>query len=597
MTPIKVIKNRLSEDKLFLRRFMQLFLFIAVIFSVFTIYVYNNSRKVIEQEFINVGAQNLRNVENTVDELIMDTKYLISALIVDENFRLTYMSPEPEKIWSDYVRQIQNQLEILQSSREVVEAIYLYSEKSEAVYSSEGRYSKENLKDKKWFDKLDFDENGFSIFPYGMYEGSEYYDKSFAGYPYVICVAQRFLINGTQNIIAVMLNLSRFSYLKSIGEEDYQSIVMVSDDGKILYRYRQEKLAEPLSTVDYLVHYEPVAAEKVFIAKEGKEEIYCFAQVHSGECPWTYVFVTYLDDYASKVSTSQALLLVISGTGIMLVIFFCIYFVLLFFKPLWNLRSYLEFPDSGMLTQMNESKDVKYIVEKITQYTRVNQGLKEELQNRMILLEETELLALQSQINPHFLSNTLNLIHVKTTGILGYEHPLASMIVDTSKLIRYAIESTEMVTLRTEMEYTDIYLSILNERYGCGIAIRKDTEEEALLCKVPRLFIQPVIENAVFHGFSKNRKQPCDLEIDCFCVQEEKKYVVVRVKDNGKGMTEERIMELRRIADPEADTSENRIGFRNVIKRMRLIYGEDFSVEIDSKQGEGTCIALKFIYI
>ena len=227
--------------------------------------------------------------------------------------------------------------------------------------------------------------------------------------------------------------------------------------------------------------------------------------------------------------------------------------------------------------------------------------LKEELNDRLNLLNETQMTALQSQINPHFLFNTLNMMYVQATDSLGYEHSLPLMILDTSSLIRYAMNPEKMVTLETELSYTDIYLSILNLRYDNALQIIRNINQDALSAKVPRLFIQPIIENSVFHGFSNRRNEECILSIQCYRQATDNEasgeFVVVEIKDNGKGISENKLCELQESLKADAITSSKNIGLRNVIQRMNLIYTDQFTLGIESVTEKGTCFSLRFPYI
>lgn len=211
--------------------------------------------------------------------------------------------------------------------------------------------------------------------------------------------------------------------------------------------------------------------------------------------------------------------------------------------------------------------------------------------------------ALQSQINPHFLFNTLNMMYVQSTDSLGYDHALPVMILDTSSLIRYALEPEKMVSLETELSYTNIYLSILNLRYDNHLKIIRSISPDTLAAQVPRLFIQPLIENAVFHGFSNLRNEECILNIRCYrqiAADEASgggEFIVVEIRDNGKGIDDKKLDELRESLAFNAIASAKNIGLRNVMQRMNLTYADRFSLNIESSTEKGTCFSLRFPYV
>lgn len=592
------LKPRLSADKLFFRHFLQIFLAMAVIFTIFTVYTYRNSRQIIEKEFTNSAIQDLQNASEYVDSLIMDIKYMISTLVVNQNLKFFYASPSPESIWIDYSKQVQTQLTTLRHSKGAIETIYLYSEASDMVYSSTSQTYMSTFDDRYWLEQLNSDNSGFSIFPYAMRNM----------FPYVICVAKEFTVNNYRCAIAVMVNLTKIPILKSINENSYQNIYLISDSGEIIYRYKQDNLTEPLDTVEYLSHYTPDALENVYISSDSTNT-YSFAQIHSVDYAWSYVLITHLLNYTARLSTQQALLFATTTALIVFTLLFAIFFTMRSLKPIQNIREFLESPELLSSGKLSDSADIKYIAGRITQYIQTNQLLKNELQERLDLLNESQILALQAQINPHFLSNTLNLMYIQATDALGYDHSLPQMILDTSTLIRYAIEPSNMVSLETELSQTDIYLSILQQRYDKKLKIIHEIDSNTQKAKVPRLFIQPIIENAVFHGFSNRYDSECLLTIRC-CRRQARAYysdislndsakdfIMVQIQDNGKGICKEKLEELQNSLSEEALSRNKNIGLRNVVQRMNLIYSDQFSLNIKSSVGEGTCFTLTFPYV
>lgn len=588
--------RRLATDKFFLQHFLPLFLAMTVIFVLFTVYTYKNSRQIMEKEFTNSDIQDLKSLSEYVDGFIMETKYMIATLMVNENLKFFYASPSPETVWENYSRQIQAQLATLRYSREAIETIYLYSEASDTIYSSASHVYTHAFEDRYWLNMLEPDENGFCIFPYAMRNS----------FPYVICVAKEFTVNGYRCAIAIMVDLSAIPILASINENAYQSVYLISDDNEILYRHRQNALTAPLDTVDYLENYDSNATEKAEIVSEDTEA-FSFVQLHSSAYPWTYVLVTHLQNYTARLSTQQALIFAVSTALILFALLFAVIFAMRSLRPVQSIRQFLDSPEMLSSGQNSDSADIKYIAGRITQYIQSNQMLKDELQERLDILNETQILALQSQINPHFLSNTLNLMYIQATEALGYDHELPAMILNTSSLIRYAIEPTKMVPLKTELDQTDIYLAILDQRYDSDLTITHEIDETVLDAKVPRLFLQPIIENTVFHGFSDQEDTACILTIRCFRKQSadivDEDYhgdsVVVEIQDNGIGIPEEKLEELRRTlsAEEHIPSGGKGIGLRNVVHRMNLIYSNRFTMQIESRLQEGTCFTMVFPYV
>ncbi|WP_426454809.1 sensor histidine kinase [Paenibacillus sp. S-38] len=204
------------------------------------------------------------------------------------------------------------------------------------------------------------------------------------------------------------------------------------------------------------------------------------------------------------------------------------------------------------------------------------------------LLKELELQALQSQINPHFLFNTLNVLS-KLALLEGAERT-SDLIVSMSNLLRYNLGRLDRpVTLRDELQHLQEYVTIQQARFRDRVRFELQTEEEALQAGVPSLTLQPLVENAFLHGIA-------DLEqgavIRVAIARTPSDAVSVTVADNGAGMSEEVRQSLLRLEDVPEPKQSTGLGTRNVFKRLALYFGRDDLVTIDSAPGQGTRITL-----
>ncbi len=582
-------RESLRKHRGFFRFFIPLFLFITLLFIVFAVFTYQRSRRIMERELINASEQDLSGVAESIDQLVSDTKYIIATLVTNRTMQFFYSTNAPELLWEDYEAQLQAQLSVLRYSQEAIDDIYLYSDASQSVYSSSQHCYISGFADRFWLEQLQPDQSGFSVFPYAMKQK----------FPYVICVVKSFQAGGHHCAVAIMLDLSKVANLRAIGENAYQNAYLLSDSGDILYRYQQEALIERAADDPTLSLFSLHAGQPAPISRIGGN-MYAFSQRRSAEADWSYILVTHLTTYSQTLSSQRAVFFAVCFSLLLLALCFALFFALRSVKPIRVLREYLDSPEVSSAASTDDNEDVKYIAARITQYVQSNHHLREELQDRLALLNESQILALQSQINPHFLSNTLSLMYAEATDELGYDHPLPLMILDTSSLIRYAIEPEKMVTLETELANTDVYLSILKHRYNRELAIRHDVAPETLRARVPRLFIQPIIENAVFHGFSGSERADCVLTISCHVQSapgDAPPRLVVCIRDNGYGIDALTPSVLREsLRTPDAGRSKS-VGLRNVIQRMRLIYADRFSYEIESAPDAGTSFVSYIPYI
>ena len=583
---------KLKSNKKFLRNFILLFLIIVTVFSAFAIYTYHNSKKIIGEELTNSSIQNLESMTEYVDQFITDTKYMISTLVISDTVRFLLSSPASDFVAANYQRRVQEQLMTLEYSNKAIEAIYLYSEYTNQIYDCNQISIADSFRDPYWLDALCPDDNGISVFPYAMQNI----------YPYTICVAKEFDINGNRSVICFLLNLSKLPVLNKLGN-DYQEFFIVSDDDNVIYHKNQAELKEPITEFEYLLNYDPAAMLKTAIYKNSTAP-YSLSQLHSQEYSWSYVLYTPLQDYVSRLSSARAIAVSICFVFIILFAFMTIFFIMETLKPIRSLRKLLDNPELLHNSETVPSSDIEYIAGKITQYVQTNRQLATELDKRLNLLMDAQKQSLQLQINPHFLFNTLSMIYIQAVDSFGFEHPLPEIIQNLCTLLRFSLEPGYMVSLQTELHYSDIYLQILNERYERKLVIQKEIDINVLSAKVPRLFIQPIIENAVFHGFSKSREAECILSLRCKLEEIRlpdnsiKKLVILEVSDNGIGMDEETLVQLNNmLAEKNPSNSGKNIGLVNVMQRLNLLYADEASIEVRSAPLAGSSFIFTFPFI
>lgn len=204
------------------------------------------------------------------------------------------------------------------------------------------------------------------------------------------------------------------------------------------------------------------------------------------------------------------------------------------------------------------------------------------------LVKELELQALQSQINPHFLFNTLNVL--SKLALLEGAEKTSDLIVSMSNLLRYNLRKLDQpVMLRDELAHVQEYLTIQQARFRDRVRFELDIEESALEVPIPALTLQPLVENAFMHGLEGMEKGAV-LRLQIAQVPE---GVRITLADNGSGMSEEVRQALLRLeagADPKPTSTG--LGTRNVFKRLQLFYGQSDLVDIESGPGKGTKITI-----
>ena len=213
--------------------------------------------------------------------------------------------------------------------------------------------------------------------------------------------------------------------------------------------------------------------------------------------------------------------------------------------------------------------------------------------NAQLVKKQAELDALQSQINPHFLYNTLEAIRGQAMeyGIKDIELMTRAL----SRLFRYSISNhNTLVTLREELENVENYLYIQHLRFNNKFIKTSRIDEDAYDCKVPKLIIQPIVENAIYHGLEMKIGQG---QI-CISAHLTKTRLVISIKDDGLGISESKLKELNAVISKgitqiePAQSKNSSVGLRNVNTRIRLTYGKEYGINIYSTEKIGTEVQL-----
>ena len=217
-----------------------------------------------------------------------------------------------------------------------------------------------------------------------------------------------------------------------------------------------------------------------------------------------------------------------------------------------------------------------------------NSQVENELAQKLELLKNAQSIALYTQINPHFLFNTLQLINTIHMSTYKQETEITRIITLLSDILSITLDTkTYLVPLRTEIEYLEKYAEILSIRYDNMFTITFDIDEDTLDLSVVKFSLQPILENSVQHGILPLRKNG-KIKISAFT---QKQDLVIKIYDNGSEIPKDKLDSLHKLLSNQNIPEKNSIGLLNVHHRIRLLFGEEYGCFIDSDK-EGTVVTL-----
>lgn len=205
-----------------------------------------------------------------------------------------------------------------------------------------------------------------------------------------------------------------------------------------------------------------------------------------------------------------------------------------------------------------------------------------------LLLNKAEYKALQAQINPHFLYNTLDTMS-SISSIQNCEI-VSSLCQSLSGIFRYSLDMKHPYsTVLKEMNHLKNYIFVMNVRMREEVKYSFQIDEDVLQASIPRISIQPLVENALNHGL-KNKHGEKRVEV---AAAAKEGLLWISVRDNGVGMDSEEINRRLRENDKDLVEAGNSIGLYNINARMKMLYGEEYGIQVESVLGEGTCVTLE----
>ena len=384
----------------------------------------------------------------------------------------------------------------------------------------------------------------------------------------------------------------RFGLKRNHIEKMAKNINFGSDGGVVIFDENLNKISGIAhdSVLSKLLKEKPSIGN--FSYSEGKNE-YTAVHIHSDSTGWTTVGVIPLRYINKDLAGIQYLTVIIIVLTIIIGVTVSVIIAQSLILPLENTVNALEkFSRGDFAVRLKENR-----CDEIGKLNRIfNKAIKEinELMQKVtqseILNKEMEFKTLQSQMNPHFLYNTLDTIN--WLAFKEKQTEICNLVAAISSLIRASISNKKsIITIEQELDYVKNYIYIQHIRYKDRFDTIYDIDESLLKQAVPKLIIQPIVENAIIHGIENSKNK----NLLYISVKRENECIIIIVKDTGIGMTDEKVSELLKEplnAEGDEQKAHTNLGLYAVHKRIQLMYGDLYGLTVQSQAGEGTTVTL-----
>lgn len=450
---------------------------------------------------------------------------------------------------------------------------------------SNGNNTDENIKD--GLTDLSFDKSVYSNLKDGYAISQPHVNTLYQNkYPWVVTIAKKEYSNLFSQQVFVAIDFKFSSIAKyidkvSIGQRGYCYIV--NSKGQIIYHPQQQMLFSGLKE------------ENTFEISElsdgihrKKDNIYNISSLDS--CNWKIVGVSFNDEITQAVK-SQVVVGLIFALLFSAFMSAVIYFLLsrTVTRPVRRLVASMQKFEKQAETfeykaDMSNVAEFQTLSTSFEHMVLMIQSLVEKVHNEEIVLRKTELKALQAQINPHFLYNTLDSIQWMCEQ--DNSKDAVKMVGALAKLFRISIShGNEFIAISDELKHAESYLIIQSYRYKNQFTYSFDVDKSVLDCMCNKITIQPFIENAIYHGLDRMVDEG-EIKI---IVERRGKDIAIIVKDNGLGMTEEQCKAVLQ----KGRSDSKGIGVKNVDDRLKIYFGEEYGITIESELDVGTTVTIK----
>ncbi len=402
-------------------------------------------------------------------------------------------------------------------------------------------------------------------------------------YPWVVTITRNTTDGSYSNAAKIAIDV-KFSgiarYIDEVGIGSHGYCFIMDDDGNIVYHPQQQLIYAGLKDENEEIRYMSDGSHM----SDGV--IYTIKTLNNSN--WKIVGVTYEDETVNtRVNYMITVSFLILFTAVIVSFLSGRLFSHLFTKPVNKLtdamRDFEEDASGFVFKPIAGAIEVNRLSDSFEHLVMRIQQLMEEVKEEEDTLRKTELKALQAQINPHFLYNTLDSITWMCEE--GKNSEAVMMVNALAKLFRISISrGAELIPIEKEVQHAQCYLQIQKFRYQnhFDYDIKVDKSCESFLCN--KITLQPIIENALYHGLDMIDEGHIDIRI-----YPDGEDIILEVEDNGIGMSREKIDEILR----HDITDRHGIGVKNVDDRIKIYFGDRYGITITSEPDEGTCVSIR----
>lgn len=564
-------KNYKSKS-IFFTTFFIITCILLIPITAFNVFFYINNSATLKKEFDIINTYNLNSTKSIVESTIRETEYFAIQTSLHNDIESFIFASESNKRFAEIQRKVIDYTKQFIYVRSYINSVYVFSEKNNMVIANQDSVSFDEYSDTSWYtvyEKMDMNET--AILP------RKYADR----YPRFISVIRPVSIQNVGKTGCVVVNIDVEKMNKNVCNNDMQADIykffVVNEENKVLYSNILAALGEPADSIEELT---------------GGKNGFIYSDMKSEQYGWKYISLMHTDNIA--VTKNNILWQTLISTVIMVVLAAVVALLISIrlFQPFHDIievlnNSYTDYEINPKFKQ----NEVGLIINSIKENKGKYQQIEEELRYRMAALNKAQIVALQSQINPHFVNNMLEITNWTAIDLLGKNNKISAIIKALSNLMTVGLDfENYLIPVREELQHINIYSYLIGLGYDEKFNLVWEMDPGIEEYKIIKLTLQPILENTVFHGVDQS-DNPIEVRIKG---EIKERDLLFTISDNGAGIEPEKLKEIRQLLKEKAYFKKNRIGLNNVNKRIKLVCGEKYGLAIDSVLGEGTTVKILF---
>ncbi len=577
-------------SRIWMRYFVLLLTCLVLPVIIVSIWYGNKLQENVYDQLMKENEVSLEQSISNIDSVISSSQKLIYHLAYNNSVQYVASSSNLMNETSGNLENLVNMLKLEKSTKDYIDSIYLYLDKTDVIVSDQGMAYPTIFWDREFIKSCL--ENNFKHIKLESRIKNNHY-------PYLLTLTYLLQAenNGIEGLIVVNIDVEEMGFYVGSGKyQDRQTVegLMIFDDS----------MEELIYSDEYRVLYEGNAANDFteVIGKSWEDDFseimqingsgYIVSGTQSKDNQLRYLYLTTTEEFDKNNQEVEQTLRNLIITVVVICLILALLLAKWVYKPLQKTVGMLN--EMSMLTEWDQKKyvdEIEAIQRSILMAKKKTDNLDELIQERMIILHNAQICALQTQINPHFLFNTLEGIGNAAALLMEKDNIVTEMIYTLGRLMRISFSDERyLVPLSEELEHVNLYMKLIKFRFRDRIHIHIEIPEYLKEERIVKLTLQPLIENAIEHGLGKTRSD------GHIWIRGEKRgeEIYLYVTDNGSGIEDEELKRLSAQLGDSPISGGKHIGMRNVNQRIKLICGEEYGLALHKPKEGGLCVTIHY---